>query len=120
MARINDPVHVRTVPYTVYAGADETGLVHDHLWALIERGAALLQVCGVNDYIRLPRVSSCLLSSPHTSHHSRHISCLVSNQVPPAYLLRHVLSLDQHLFPPRPPPLQRPLGSRHTKYVLFG
>lgn len=32
------------VPYTVYAEADETGLVHDHLWALIERGAALLQV----------------------------------------------------------------------------
>jgi hypothetical protein len=32
------------VPYTVYAGPDETGLVHDHLWALIERGAALLQV----------------------------------------------------------------------------
>lgn len=33
-----------TVPYVVYGQNDATGLVHDHLWALIERGAGLLQV----------------------------------------------------------------------------
>ena len=32
------------MPYVVYSQDDETGLVHDQLWALIERGAALLQV----------------------------------------------------------------------------
>lgn len=42
-----------TVPYTVYAPEDETGLVHDHLWALIERGAALLQVRRLHSVVYL-------------------------------------------------------------------
>lgn len=42
---------------------------------------------------------------------------MVQIQVPPAYLLRHAINLDQRLFPPRP--AERPLGRLENKYVFF-
>jgi hypothetical protein len=52
--------------------------------------------------------SSLSLSLPHTI-------TITITQVPPAYLLRHIISLDQHLFPPRPP--TRPAGPLQNECV---